>query len=71
MEKAVIRATLDLLLTLHDSTTGFAVDERNVRFIKDGDAINAEARGEGYRQRTHLKEKLSSHLRAAFPDLKN
>ena len=47
MEKAVIRAKLDLLITLKDSTTGFAVDERNVRFIRDGEAVAASARGEG------------------------
>ena len=47
MEKAVIRTTLDLLLILRDSTTGFAVTERNVRFIKNGKDINSESRGEG------------------------
>jgi hypothetical protein len=47
MEKAVIRAKLDLLIMLKDSTTGFAVDERNVRFIRDGESITASPRGEG------------------------
>ena len=47
MEKEVIRTTLDLLLNLYDSTTGFAVTERNVRFIKNGKDMNSESRGEG------------------------
>jgi len=47
MEKAVIHYTLDLLVTLYDSTTGYAVDERNVQFFKNGDFVTAHARGEG------------------------
>jgi hypothetical protein len=35
------------LLILYDSTTGFAVTERNVRFIKNGKDMNSESRGEG------------------------
>ncbi len=47
MAKAVIHYSLDLLVSLKDSTTGHAVDERNVRFIRNGNMVTASARGEG------------------------
>ncbi len=47
MEKAIIHYTLDLLISLRDATTGMAVDERNVRFIRNGNLLTSHARGEG------------------------
>lgn len=47
MARTIIRSTLDLLLTLMDATTGFAVDERNIRFLRDGEMLTATSKGEG------------------------
>ncbi len=47
MEKATIHYTLDLLISLKDSTTGLPVEEKNVRFIRDGKHIVGSARGAG------------------------
>ncbi|MCR5654150.1 MAG: hypothetical protein K6G07_00700 [Lachnospiraceae bacterium] len=47
MEEGIIRCKLTLLLRLLDATTGAAVDERNIRFQKDGENCFAHARGQG------------------------
>ena len=47
MEEGVIRHTLDLLVNLYDSTTGRTVEEREVRFEKEGKKCPAMYRGEG------------------------
>ncbi len=47
MAASVIRAKLDLLIRLYDTTTGATVDERNVLFMRDGVPVRPEARGAG------------------------
>ncbi len=47
MAASVIRAKLDLLVMLYDTTTGATVDERNVLFTRDGVPIRPESRGAG------------------------
>ncbi len=47
MEASVIRSRLDLLIRLTDTTTGAAVDERNVLFMRDERQVRPEFRGEG------------------------
>ena len=47
MEAFVIRARLDLLVSLVDTTTGATVNERNVSFLRDGRPIRPEYRGNG------------------------
>ncbi len=44
---SVIRAKLDLLIRLVDTTTGAAVDEKNVVFTRDGKPVRPDTRGEG------------------------
>ena len=44
---AVIKAKLDLLVRLVDTTTGAAVDERNVLFVRDERQVRPEDRGNG------------------------
>ncbi len=43
----VIRARLDLLIRLQDTTTGLSVDERDCNFYIDGNQIRPTARGFG------------------------
>ena len=43
----VIQARLDLLIRLQDTTTGLLVEERNVKFIKNGEEFRPTARGFG------------------------
>lgn len=45
MEEGKYRVKLDLLLNIYDATTGDAVNERNIRFLRDGELITAERRG--------------------------
>ena len=47
MAASVIRARLDLLVRLYDTTTGATVDERNVLFMRDGVPVRPESRGAG------------------------
>ncbi len=47
MKAFVIRARLDLLIRLVDTTTGAIVDERNVLFMRDGEPLKPEFRGNG------------------------
>ena len=47
MAASVIRAKLDLLVRLFDTTTGATVDERNVLFMRDGVPVRPESRGAG------------------------
>lgn len=47
MNASVIRFRLDLLIRLIDTTTGESVEERNVRFFRDGKAVRPVARGGG------------------------
>ena len=47
MDEGVIRHMLDLLVNLYDSTTGKAVEEREVRFEREGNKTPAMYRGEG------------------------
>ena len=47
MDASVIRCRLDLLVRLIDTTTGAAVEERNVRFFKDGREVRPVPRGNG------------------------
>ena len=47
MEASVIHAKLDLAIRLYDTTTGAAVDERNVLFMRDGVPVRPESRGSG------------------------
>ena len=44
---SVIRAKLDLLIRLVDTTTGAAVDERNVGFMRNGEPVRPDGRGNG------------------------
>ena len=44
---AVLRAKLDLLVRLVDTTTGATVDERNVLFMRDERKVRPEERGNG------------------------
>ena len=44
---AVIKAKLDLLVRLVDTTTGATVDERNVLFMRDESQVRPEDRGSG------------------------
>ncbi len=44
---SVISAKLDLLIRLVDTTTGAAVDERNVVFTRNGEPFRPDGRGEG------------------------
>ena len=47
MAASVIRAKLDLLVRLYDTTTGATVDERNIVFMRDGVPVRPESRGAG------------------------
>ena len=47
MEKTIIRYRLDLLIRLVDTTTGAEVEERHVRFYKDGRPMEPVPRGSG------------------------
>ena len=47
MEAFVIKARLDLLVSLVDTTTGATVNERNVSFLRDGQPVRPEYRGNG------------------------
>ena len=47
MAASVIRARLDLMVRLIDTTTGALVDERNVLFMRDGVPVRPESRGVG------------------------
>ena len=47
MAASVIRARLDLVVRLYDTTTGATVDERNVIFKRDGVPVRPESRGDG------------------------
>lgn len=47
MAASVIRARLDLLINLFDTTTGATVDERSVSFMRDGVPVRPESRGAG------------------------
>lgn len=47
MSASVIRYRLDLLVRLIDTTTGGSVEEKNVRFFRDGKAVRPVARGGG------------------------
>ena len=47
MAASVIRAKLDLLIRLYDTTTGATVNERNVLFKRDGVPVRPESRGAG------------------------
>lgn len=47
MEEGKIRCKLELMLRLMDATTGIAVDERNIQFLKDDKVLKAHARDEG------------------------
>ncbi len=47
MEAAVFGARLDLLVRLIDTTTGAAVNERNVLFMRDERQVQPESRGDG------------------------
>ena len=47
MGASVIRARLDLLIRLYDTTTGATVNERNVLFKRDGVPVRPESRGAG------------------------
>ena len=47
MNASVIRFRLDLLVRLIDTTTGGSVEERNVRFFRDGKVVRPATRGGG------------------------
>ena len=47
MGASVIRARLDLMVKLFDTTTGASVDEKNVMFMRDGVPVRPESRGAG------------------------
>ena len=47
MKESIIRYRLDLLIRLIDTTTGAEVEERRVRFWKDGQPIQSIPRGGG------------------------
>ncbi len=47
MNASVIRAQLGLLIRLMDTTTGAAVEERNVQFFSDGQRVHPAPRGNG------------------------
>ncbi len=47
MDEGVIRSRLDLLISLVDTTTGLAVEERNVRFTFNGKEVRPAPRGYG------------------------
>ena len=47
MGASVIRARLDLMVRLFDTTTGASVDEKNVMFMRDGVPVRPESRGAG------------------------
>lgn len=44
---ATVHYKLDLMIRLVDTTTGAVVEERNVRFLKDGQAVHPIPRGSG------------------------
>ncbi len=44
---SIIKCRLDLLVRLIDTTNGIEVEERNVRFFKDGHAVHPVPRGSG------------------------
>ena len=47
MSASIIHCRLDLLVRLIDTTTGAVVEERNVQFLKDGEAVRPVPRGSG------------------------
>lgn len=47
MEASVIHYRLDLVIRLIDTTTGTVVEERNVRFSNEGEALHPIPRGSG------------------------
>lgn len=47
MNESIIRCRLDLLIRLIDTTTGAEVEERHVRFWKDGQPVQPIPRGSG------------------------
>lgn len=47
MDASVIHQKLDLLIRLIDTTTGAVVEEKNVRFFKNGEAVRPIRRGSG------------------------
>ncbi|MCR4591199.1 MAG: hypothetical protein K5668_10315 [Lachnospiraceae bacterium] len=47
MNASVIRARLDLLVRLIDTTTGALVEERNLGFMRNGEPVKAEMRSPG------------------------
>ena len=47
MDEGKYRVKLDLMISVYDATTGRAVDESNVRFLRDGEPITAGSRGRG------------------------
>lgn len=46
MDEGKYRVKLDLMISIYDATTGNAVDEKNIRFLRDGDVCVAQRRGE-------------------------
>ena len=47
MNEGVIKNRLDLLIRLQDTTNGMAVNERNIRFYRNGEEIRPMFRGDG------------------------
>lgn len=47
MDDGRYRVKLDLMVRVMDATTGDAIGEKNIRFIKDKAPVKAESRGEG------------------------
>lgn len=47
MDEGVIRHTLDLMINLYDSTTGVVVEDRDIRFIRNGEQLFAVSKGWG------------------------
>ncbi len=47
MDASVIHQRLDLLIRLIDTTTGAVVEEKNVRFFRDGEIVRPIRRGSG------------------------
>ncbi len=47
MDASIIRHSLDLAVNLNDTTNGYVVEERNVRFWMNGKAVQPVSRGSG------------------------
>ena len=68
MDASVIHQKLDLLIRLIDTTTGAVVEEKNVRFFKDGEAVRPIRRGSGNYVFLNTGRKDVIHQRTPYTD---